>query len=295
MAFSIKLLNTDSICPMAGTIHRPIVVGLISIPETFNPRLTAGYHTGGGANITALIPSRSTDAESRHLRKDTPLKYLFYTIMGMFFIVLGRTYSQHDSFSVKAKGVQVFNTHDSVGRNQVTFHSKAPLEDIFGAAADVSGKVSFDASDVHGTMKGFIIVQVKSMRTGLKKRDTDMLGEQWLDVGRYPTITFKVKRVEQTKSKGNNELSCMILGDFTMHGVTRTITIPASLKYLEENQETRTRAPGDLLVLKSAFSVRFEDHGIRPPGNFVGIRVAKSIDLDVSIIATNHVYSIVDN
>jgi polyisoprenoid-binding protein YceI len=208
--------------------------------------------------------------------------------------IMGTIHGQPQPFQVRARGVQTFNTHDDVGRNQVTFYSKAPLEDIFGAVADVSGKISFDPADLQRTMKGTIAVNAKSMKTGLMKRDRDMVSEQWLDVYRYPTITFKMKSVTQTTPVGANELDCVVLGDFTMHGVTNSISIPVSLKYLEESPETRLRAPGDLLVLRSTFSIRFQDYGINGSRNLIGIRIAKTIDLTVTIVATNHGYPLAD-
>jgi polyisoprenoid-binding protein YceI len=197
--------------------------------------------------------------------------------------------SQAPTFRVSARGVQVFNTEDRIGRNQVTFRSKAPLEDIFGAAAGVSGRISFDPADVQGTIKGLITVQVSSMTTGLKQRDLDMLGENWLDVGRYRTITFKIRKLRDIAVTGDNELAGTASGDFTMHGVTKTISIPVTLKYLEESAETRLRGPGDLLVLHSNFSVRFEDYNVKAVQNVIGIRVARTIDLQVGIVGSNFV------
>lgn len=205
-------------------------------------------------------------------------------------VLVSAGHAQTIGFQVRAKGIQTFNTQDELGRNQVVFRSKAPMEDIFGAAAGVSGKISFDPADPAGSIRGVITVQVASMTTGLKQRDRDMLGEQWLDVGRYRTITFRLRKLTETRMSSYKEITGTATGDFTMHGVTRTISIPLSLTYLEESPETLTRGPGDLLVLRSAFSVRFEDYNISAVKNVIGFRVAKSIDLDISVVATNHVY-----
>jgi polyisoprenoid-binding protein YceI len=198
--------------------------------------------------------------------------------------------SQDAAFSAKTMGPQTFNAEDKVGRNQVLFRSKAPMEDIFGAAAGVSGFVTLDPASPEKTARGEIIIQANSMSTGLKQRDRDMLGEQWLDVGRYQTIKFKLKKLSGLAVQSKNLLQGNATGDFTMHGVTKTITIPVSLKYLEESPETQMRAPGDFLVLRSKFSVKFEDYNIEGVKNYFGVRVARTIDLEVNLCCTNKAY-----
>jgi polyisoprenoid-binding protein YceI len=51
-------------------------------------------------------------------------------------------------------------------------------------------------------------------------RDNDLRSERFLDVAKYPTITFKSKRVS---SPGPGKLT--ILGDLTIHGVTKEVTL----------------------------------------------------------------------
>ena len=52
-----------------------------------------------------------------------------------------------------------------------------------------------------------------------------MLGAEVLNVGRYPEIRFASTRIQTT---GTNEW--MVQGDLTLHGVTRTISFPISLR-----------------------------------------------------------------
>lgn len=48
-------------------------------------------------------------------------------------------------------------------------------------------------------------------------------GPQWLDTAKYPAITFKSTKVEPA---GKN--AAKITGDFTLHGVTRPVTLQAT-------------------------------------------------------------------
>jgi polyisoprenoid-binding protein YceI len=67
-------------------------------------------------------------------------------------------------------------------------------------------------------------IQVSSIDTGIRKRDDHLCSAEFFDAGKYPQITFKSRSVKQT---GQNEGD--ILGDLTMHGVTRPMTLHVKL------------------------------------------------------------------
>ncbi len=66
-------------------------------------------------------------------------------------------------------------------------------------------------------------IQTKSIDTGVAQRDQDLRSANFFDAEKFPTITFKSKRVE----KKGDEL--VLVGDFTMHGVTKEFSLPARL------------------------------------------------------------------
>ena len=51
-------------------------------------------------------------------------------------------------FDIGSKGKQTFFFKDKAGRNQATFFSTTPLEDITGMSSDVWGTVSFNIEDL---------------------------------------------------------------------------------------------------------------------------------------------------
>jgi polyisoprenoid-binding protein YceI len=63
-------------------------------------------------------------------------------------------------------------------------------------------------------------IDAASIDTKNDKRDEDLRGTDFFDVAKYPTITFKSKSVKQTGADSGD-----ILGDLTMHGVTKEITL----------------------------------------------------------------------
>ena len=67
-------------------------------------------------------------------------------------------------------------------------------------------------------------ISVESIDTKIKKRDQHLLSSEFFDVGKFPEIIFKSRSVKQT-----GENSGDIFGDFTMHGVTRPMTLHVKL------------------------------------------------------------------
>jgi polyisoprenoid-binding protein YceI len=66
-------------------------------------------------------------------------------------------------------------------------------------------------------------IETKSIDTGVAARDTDLRSANFFDVTKYPTITFASKRVEK---RGEDTV---LVGDFTMHGVTKELVLPVTL------------------------------------------------------------------
>ena len=60
-------------------------------------------------------------------------------------------------------------------------------------------------------------IQVKSIDTGIAKRDTHLCSEEFFNAAKFPEITFKSRDIKQTGPDAGD-----ILGDFTMHGVNET-------------------------------------------------------------------------
>lgn len=187
-------------------------------------------------------------------------------------------------FKVKATGEHTFNFADRGGRNQATFFSTTPLEDINGLTNDVKGTVSFNVNDLK-TLKGKISVSVASIKTGIDLRDEHLRSEDWLNAGAYPEVTFTIKSVKDIKPVENNKVELKVTGDYTMHGVTREITADATLTFLDESETTKMRAPGDLLGVQANFTVRLSDFGVK--NKIVGQKVAEVVQVGVNMVGSN--------
>ncbi|MEW6652686.1 MAG: YceI family protein [Bacteroidota bacterium] len=192
---------------------------------------------------------------------------------------------QAQGFKVNAKGNQIFNFEDKAGRNQITFFSTTPLEDINGTVNGISGYLSFDVSSFAKTAKGKILVKVASMNTGIELRNSHLKGANWLNEKKFPEITFELKSVEAVKQSADNKLDFRVKGNFSLHGVTTEITADAEVVYLDENEQTQKRAPGDLLGVKTKFKIKLSDYDI--DNAVIGSKVSEDIEVTVNIVGSN--------
>jgi polyisoprenoid-binding protein YceI len=102
-------------------------------------------------------------------------------------------------------------------------------------------------------------IDVRSIDTRIKKRDDHLRSAEFLNVEKFPQMTFKSRSVKQTGPQSGD-----ILGDLTMHGVTKPMTLHVKLLTpLNETGRTRwavtvdpiTRRDFNLMFAPSAESV----------------------------------------
>jgi len=169
---------------------------------------------------------------------------------------------------------------------QIYFESDAPLENIKGQSNEVIGYAVLSPSRDGTIVAGEWHLPVESMKTGIELRDEHLAGKDWLDAASHPNIIVKVrelKGVRQTKrSSAFTTYTGTIVADLTLHGVTRTIEIPRStITLMPESNATRAVAKGDLMAIRTEFTVTLADHEVSHP--VIGEKVAKDVEIDVSL------------
>lgn len=207
-----------------------------------------------------------------------------FKVFGTLLLLTSITLSAQ-AFKVKAKGNQTFNFEDKAGRNQITFFSTTPLENINGTVNAISGSLSFDIANFAKTAKGKITVKVASMNTGIELRNSHMKSANWLDEKKYPEITFELKSVEAAKQTADNKIEFKAKGNFTLHGVTKEITTDVEVVFLDESEQTQKRAPGDLLGLRTKFKIKLSDYDV--DNAVIGNKVSEDIEVTLNIVGSN--------
>ena len=174
---------------------------------------------------------------------------------------------------------QEFDFKDPKGVNAILFHLDAPLESISGSGNDISGQVEFDPKKPEAT-KGKIILQSKSLHVGNPVLKEHMHGDDWLQVAKFPNIKFTFDSLGKIKKKGNDYIGEAI-GKMTIKNVTIAMVIPVKITHLKDLLEKRNRVPGDLLIVRSKFSVRRDDFNIQKGKNLD--KVANQIDIILNL------------
>ena len=93
------------------------------------------------------------------------------------------------------------------------------ISTVRGAFTRISGTVQYDPSDVAKSALD-VTIDATSLDTRVEMRDNHVKSPDFLDVAKYPAITFKSKRVEPA---GAGHLK--VIGDLTIHGTTKQVDL----------------------------------------------------------------------
>jgi len=114
-------------------------------------------------------------------------------------------------------------------RSTIAFKVRHMLGTASGKFARFNGTIQVNREHPEQSSVS-VSIDPASIDTGIAKRD-EHLRSGLFEVARFPEITFKSRRVKQT-----GENSGEIVGDLTMHGVTREIVLK-----VEDVSKTGTR------------------------------------------------------
>ena len=124
---------------------------------------------------------------------------------------------------------------------------------VRGTLGKVTGTVEYDGTSA-GSIKADITIDVAGLSTANESRDKDLRSPNFFDVEKYPTITFKSKRVE-TAGAGTFRL----VGDLTLHGVTREVALDCDgpSPILKTPQGQRVGASASLTINRRDFGLQY--------------------------------------
>jgi polyisoprenoid-binding protein YceI len=103
------------------------------------------------------------------------------------------------------------------------FKIRHMMSNVGGKFLDFAGSASLDKANPAASSVEFTI-QAASVDTASADRDKDLKSANFFDVEKFPTIHFKSTKITPTKTKDTYDVT----GDFTLHGVTKQITIPVA-------------------------------------------------------------------
>jgi polyisoprenoid-binding protein YceI len=94
------------------------------------------------------------------------------------------------------------------------------ISTVRGTLGAVKGTIEYDGKSFE-SIKADITIDVNGINTGNESRDKDLRSAEGLfDVAKYPTVTFKSKRATASGAG-----TFKLVGDLTIHGVTKEVTL----------------------------------------------------------------------
>lgn len=143
-------------------------------------------------------------------------------------------------------------------KSSVQFTSEAPFETFVGKTSQVRGWMTYDVK-TGKPLKGEVVVDAASLKTGNRLRDKDMRNK-FLETTQFPEIRFLFEHVMSSEK---------IKGKFTIHGVTRDETVPATFAVNDDG-----------LRVTSSFPITLADYQIERP-KFLWMRLGENVDVSV--------------
>lgn len=141
-------------------------------------------------------------------------------------------------------------------KSTAVFHAEDTYDAFDGSTNKVSGSIIADPA-APASSSVTLAVDLRSLDTGVGLRNREMR-DRYLEVGKFPQATFKSVSVEGPASIAPNApADIKVTGDFTLHGVTKRMTIPVRVVLIPDGRIHAT----------SSFNVKMTEFGINVPRN----------------------------
>jgi polyisoprenoid-binding protein YceI len=160
-------------------------------------------------------------------------------------------------------------SHSTIG-----FTVRQFLGTTHGKFTKFEGKIDIDRE--HPEKSSVVAkIDVRSIDTGIVKRDNHLRSPEFFNVDKYPEMTFKSRSVKQTGQQSGD-----IFGDLTMHGVTKPITLRVKLLTpVNDTKQTRWAVTTEPLK-RSDFNLMFSQSAEAISG------ISQTVAINIEIEAT---------
>lgn len=126
-------------------------------------------------------------------------------------------------------------------KSKVTFEiGNMIFKTVEGSFTGMTGTVVFEPSDLANASID-VCIDASTVNTDNEKRDDHLRDPDFFEVAKYPTICFKSTSITKTSN------GYVAKGKLTMHGVTKTVSIPLT--------HTKGQLKGELTLLRKDYKV----------------------------------------
>ena len=150
------------------------------------------------------------------------------------------------------------------------------ISNVRGLFTKVAGTITAKDSDP-ASVKVEATIDTSSIDTRSADRDADLKSANFLDVAKYPTMTFKSKKIEPA-GPGKWKM----VGDLTLHGVTKEVTLDVqgpTAPIKDPWGNTRAGASAATKINRKDFGLTW-NKALETGGAVVGEEVTVSIDVE---------------
>ena len=144
---------------------------------------------------------------------------------------------------------------------------------VFEAAA---GTIDYTPGNP-GATKADITIEAKSINTRNTRRDTHLKTDDFINVEKYPTITFKSKRVQNVRADGFDMVGDLTIRDVTKEVVLKVEGVGAPIKDPQGNR--RVGANATTTINRKDYGVAW-NRAIEAGGVVVGDEVKINIEIE---------------
>ena len=156
-----------------------------------------------------------------------------------------------------------------VTSGMLSFDGHATVGDFVGSTTSVSGEFT-GAPDI-SAVSGWVQAPVKTLTTRNGKRDKDL--NKSMESDKYPDLRFELTGISP-KGGSADSLAVMLHGKLLLHGVTRTVALPATLHI--RGSEARVR---------SDFSLNLKDYRVGGLSKMLGVlKMYDNIEVHVDLL-----------
>jgi len=174
------------------------------------------------------------------------------TLSAMTLLPLGAAQAEKSRYVVDPEGSRIVIHVGKEGLLSFAGHEHEVVGAFEGTVTVDPQDLGRSSVDVHVDAGGLLVTAKGEPKGDAPKVQETMTGPKCLDVIHFPTIRFVSKAVVVKRaSKDNYDLE--IRGDLTLHGVTRSLTVPLSVDL-----------PGDRLTTHGRITIRQSSFNLTP-------------------------------
>ena len=160
--------------------------------------------------------------------------------------------------------------------SEATFQVRHFVTKVRGRFAEFGGTIQVDRANPTASTVD-VLIKTASLDTGHPGRDKHLRSADFFDVEKYPEITFRSSKIVP---KGGDKYD--VTGTFTLHGVSKEITIPVSfLGFMGSGPNEKAGFSADITLNRKDYGIVW-NRALDAGGTVLGDEVFISINIEAA-------------